>query len=48
MGNSDPTTATVFSPTGYFATTSVPAINLVGAQRIHSDSVTGGLTAGYN
>jgi outer membrane immunogenic protein len=47
-GTSDPTTATVFSPVGYFATTSVPAINLVGAQRINSSSVTGGFTAGFN
>ncbi|KJC50389.1 membrane protein [Bradyrhizobium sp. LTSP885] len=47
-GNSDPTTSTVFSPIGYFAASSVPAIALVGAQRINSSSVTGGFTAGYN
>jgi outer membrane immunogenic protein len=47
-GNSDPTTSTVFSPTGYFAASSVPAINTVGAQGVNSSSVTGGFTAGYN
>jgi outer membrane immunogenic protein len=47
-GSSDPTTSTVFSPTGYFATSSVPAIGTVGAQNINSSSVTGGFTAGYN
>jgi outer membrane immunogenic protein len=45
---SDITTSTVFSPTGYFATSSVPAIALVGAQRIKNTDFTGGLTAGYN
>jgi len=47
-GSSDPSTSTVFSPTGYFAASSVPAVNTVGAQGINSSSVTGGLTAGYN
>lgn len=47
-GSADPATSTVFSPTGYFAATSVPAIAAVGAQRINSSSVTGGFTAGYN
>lgn len=47
-GSADPTTSTVFSPTGYFATSSVPAINAVGAQGVNSSSVTGGFTAGYN
>lgn len=47
-GSADPTTSTVFSPAGYFATSSVPAINAVGAQRVNSSSVTGGFTAGYN
>jgi outer membrane immunogenic protein len=47
-GDSDPTTATVFSPTGYFATSSVPAIATAGQQHINSSNVTGGLTAGYN
>jgi outer membrane immunogenic protein len=47
-GSADPTTSTVFSPTGYFATSSVPAIAAVGAQNVNSSSVTGGFTAGYN
>jgi outer membrane immunogenic protein len=42
------TTATVFSPTGYFATTSVPAIGLVGNQQINRSGFTGGVTGGYN
>ncbi|WP_298241075.1 outer membrane protein [uncultured Bradyrhizobium sp.] len=47
-GSADPTTSTVYSPIGYFAVSSVPAINTVGAQSLNSSSVTGGLTAGYN
>jgi outer membrane immunogenic protein len=47
-GQFDPTTSTVFSPTGYFATTSVPAIAAVGDQRINPSGFTGGVTAGYN
>ncbi|MCK1478024.1 porin family protein [Bradyrhizobium sp. 197] len=47
-GSADPTTSTVFDPPGYFAASSVPAINAVGAQGVNSSSVTGGLTAGYN
>jgi outer membrane immunogenic protein len=48
-GNSDPRTSTVFSPTGYFEATSVPAVNAVGgSQRINDSGFTGGLTAGYN
>ena len=47
-GSADPSTSTVFSPTGYFATSSVPAIGTVGAQNVSSSSVTGGFTAGYN
>ncbi|MCG2639803.1 membrane protein [Bradyrhizobium sp. CCBAU 11434] len=47
-GSADPTTSTVFSPTGYFAASSVPAIAAVGAQNVNSSSVTGGFTAGYN
>jgi len=41
-------TTTVFSPTGYFAASSVPAINAVGQQRIHASGFTGGGQAGYN
>jgi outer membrane immunogenic protein len=47
-GSADPTTSTVFTPTGYFAASSVPAIAAVGAQSVNSSSVTGGFTAGYN
>ena len=47
-GHSDATTTTVFSPTGFFATTSPPAIAIAGAQRINTSGFTGGLTAGYN
>jgi outer membrane immunogenic protein len=47
-GDADPTTSTIFSPVGYFATSSVPAIQIVGAQHFNSSSVTGGFTAGYN
>ncbi|WP_234678884.1 outer membrane protein [Bradyrhizobium monzae] len=47
-GSADPTTSTVFAPTGYFAASSVPAIAAVGAQNVNSSSVTGGFTAGYN
>lgn len=45
---SSATTTTVFDPAGYFNVTSVPAIALVGNQRINSSGFTGGLTAGYN
>lgn len=47
-GTSDPTTSTVFSPIGYFATTSVTAINAVGAQTVHPDGFIGGGQVGYN
>jgi outer membrane immunogenic protein len=47
-GSANPTTSTVFDPPGYFAASSVPTINAVGAQGVNSSSVTGGLTAGYN
>ncbi|MBR0954430.1 outer membrane protein [Bradyrhizobium canariense] len=47
-GSADPSTSTVFAPAGYFAASSVPAINTVGAQGVNSSSVTGGFSAGYN
>lgn len=47
-GSSNPNTSTVYDPFGYFFTTSVPAVNAVGAQHVSSSSVTGGFTAGYN
>lgn len=46
--NSNATTTTVFSPTGYFALSSVPAIAIAGNQNINRSGFTGGLTAGYN
>src|SRR5215472_7643435 len=47
-GSSDAQTTTVFSPTGYFATTSVPAIATAGAQTLSADGFSGGGQAGYN
>jgi len=47
-GSADPTTSTLSPVAAYFATSSVPAIAGVGAQRVNSSSVTGGFTAGYN
>jgi outer membrane immunogenic protein len=45
---SNATTTTVFSPVGYFAATSVPAIATAGNQNINRSGFTGGLTTGYN
>lgn len=47
-GNSDAFTSTVFSPTGYFALSSVPAIAGVGHQLLSPRGFTGGGTGGYN
>lgn len=47
-GTSNARTSTVFSPTGYFATTSVPAIAATGAQNLSPSGFTGGAGAGYN
>ena len=41
-------TSTIFSPTGYFATTSVPAIATTGSQKLGPGGFTGGGQAGYN
>src|SRR5215469_3319356 len=41
-------TSTVFSPTGYFAATSVPAITTTGSQKPSLGGFTGGGQAGYN
>jgi len=46
--NSNAFTHTVFSPTGYFAASSVPAIAAVGAQNPTPSSFTGGGQVGYN
>jgi outer membrane immunogenic protein len=47
-GHSNAATSTVFSPTGYFATSSVPAIATVGKQNISGNSFVGGGQAGFN
>jgi len=47
-GSANAFTSTVFSPTGYFATTSVPAIATAGAQQLRPTRFTGGFQAGYN
>jgi len=47
-GISNATTTTVFSPTGYFATSSPPAIAEAGDQRLNNDNFIGGVQAGYN
>jgi outer membrane immunogenic protein len=47
-GNFDPTTSTIFSPVGYFAASSVAAINGVGIQSSNPSGFTGGFEAGYN
>ncbi len=46
-GISDATTTTVFSPTGYFATTSVPAIARTGEQSLNNGNFIGGGQVGY-
>jgi len=47
-GDSDLSTATIFSPTGYFAASSVPAINAVGQQHVNPSGGTAGGQVGYN
>jgi len=47
-GDSEVSTSTVFSPTGYFALSSVPAIAAAGAQTINPNGFTGGGQIGYN
>lgn len=47
-GNSDVFTSTIFSPTGYFAMSSVPAIAAVGHPGLSPRGFTGGGQAGYN
>ena len=48
MGNSDTNTSTVFSPTGYFASSSVSSIAVVGQQHPGPNGFTGGGQVGYN
>ncbi len=47
-GTSDAFTYNVFSPTGYFATTSITAIAATGHQLLSPRGFTGGGTGGYN
>ena len=47
-GTTTANTTTVFSPTGYFAASSVPAIASVGSQHVGSDGGTWGAQLGYN
>ena len=46
-GRTSANTSTVYSDSGYFATSSVPAINSAGAQRFNSNGFTGGGQFGY-
>ena len=48
LSRTDATTTTVFSPTGYFASSSVPAIAALSPQRPDSNGFVGGGQAGYN
>jgi len=47
-GSADVTTTTVFSPTGYFATSSVPAITAAGDGQLDPSGFAGGVDIGYN
>lgn len=48
FGHASTSTDTVFSPVGYFATTSVPAISAAGSQSSDKAGFTGGIQIGYN
>ena len=48
FSHGEATTSTVFSPTGYFATTSVPAIATAGVQKVEPQAAAFGLDAGYD
>jgi outer membrane immunogenic protein len=47
-GISHATTTTIFSPTGYFAMTSPPAIAIAGAQRLRPSGFSGGGQVGFD
>jgi len=47
-GNADAHTSTVFSPVGYFNSTSIPAIATSGAQTLGPSGFSGGGQAGFN
>jgi outer membrane immunogenic protein len=48
FGQSQTQQSTVFSPVGYFALSSVPAISKAGAQKVSPNGFMGGLHAGYD
>lgn len=48
QANSDAHTFTVFSPIGYFASSSIPAIGTVGNQHLSPSGFSGGGTFGFN
>jgi outer membrane immunogenic protein len=48
LGNSQATTSTIYTTDGYFATTSVPAINEAGVQAVKPKGLLAGGQAGYN
>src|SRR5262245_2142222 len=48
FGKFNANTSTIFSPTGYFATTSVPAISSAGAQHLSPEGFSGGIGIGYD
>jgi outer membrane immunogenic protein len=48
IGQSKTQQSTVFSPIGYFASTSVPAIGTAGSKKLSPDGVMGGLHAGWD
>jgi outer membrane immunogenic protein len=48
IGTATARTTTIFSPTGYFATTSPGAIAIAGAQNVGLNGFTGGAQVGYN
>lgn len=48
VGRTGVNTSTIFSPTGYFQSSSVSAVNAAGVQTIESNGFNGGGQAGYN
>jgi len=48
LNRSTANTMSSFSPTGYFAASSVNALTIAGRQRLNDDAFTGGLEAGFN
>src|SRR5579864_3009446 len=46
--HSNASTTTTYSSTGYFSSSSPPAVNLIGQQPVTANGFTGGIQAGYN